>query len=368
MRLLCLVLAVVSASAADFDISDPGFWTKTYAIPRSYCDRRISLISSRPEKLIKAASPCEFSVQNGLAGSQCRLSRAESDRVVEALRRMGTLTAYSQTCDPPPEYQELTYKRDNLRREWGEVKLSSAVAPAISGLMAAQFATLDQLIAARQSALEAILTILISTSDAATPAGTVFFPSGDRMRAHKAITRTAQYRIDGPPGASRFNIDPSAGAATPSVAWARRQRAACEQVESIIVEYQKTGRPEDDQILHAASRLGKAYAEQACARLNDGALATVIFSSRSEKDIRKALTSLPGLRSWRAWPAGDDGVVPDDRRLDMLSSELTAQRKALERAPHIRGLIGAEIERVRENAERLRPLRDGRLVLIRFAQ
>lgn len=365
MRLLCLILAV-SASAADIDINAPGFWTKTYSIPRSYCERSISLASPRMEKLIKASAPCDFQIQDGQARSQCRLSREDSDRIVAALRRAGTLTAYSQNCDPPPAYAELTYKRDNLRREWAEIKLSSAEAPAISGLMAAQFATLDQLISANQTALETALTILISTSEAVTPSVAGFFPKGEMKRAHKAAARTARYAIDGPPGASRFIINPSGEVMTPAVAWARRPRAACEQIDSIVVEYQETERSEDAVRLKTALRLGKPYTDAECPRLNGLTFAAVVFSTRREEEIRKSLMNLPGLRSWRAWSPASDDSVPDDRRFDMLSSELAARRTELERAPHIQSLVGAEIQRVRENAGKLHRLRGGRLLLIRF--
>ena len=366
MRLLFLILAAVTASAAEIDINAPGFWSKSYSIPGTYCDRRIALLARRPEKLVKASAPCEFRVQDGQAFSYCRLPREQSDRIVASLRKLGTLTGYSQSCDPAPEYPELTYKRDNLRREWDEVKLSSAEAPAISGLMAAQLATLDQLISAHQAALETSLTIRISTSEAETPPGAGIYLRPGAHRAHKVVMRTSRYVVDAPLPA-RFSNGGSAEPRTPSETWARRARPACEQLESIYVDYEKTGGPDDARLVKAALRLGSAYADPTCPRSTESAFAAAVLTSRPEREIRRTLMSFPGLRSWRSSPAGEDAVISDDRRFEMLSSELAAQRTLLERAPHMRSLVAAEIERVRENAERLRQLRGKRLLLIRFA-
>ena len=130
MRLLCLLLAAVSASAAEMDINAPGFWSKTYSIPRAYCERRIALDSPSVENLVKSAAPCKFSIQNGGVRSDCRVTRKESDRIVGKLRRLGTLTAYEQNCNSPADYPELYYKRDNLRREREETPFTGA--PAIT--------------------------------------------------------------------------------------------------------------------------------------------------------------------------------------------------------------------------------------------
>jgi hypothetical protein len=352
MRPLCLILIAASAFAGDIDINASGFWSKSYAIPHTYCERRIAVAAPRLEKLIEASSPCKFLTQDGVARSDCRLSREESDRVVAGLRHLGTLTGYSQNCDPPPDYPELNYKRVNLRREWAELKLSSAAVPAISGLMDAQLATLDQIIAAHEAALTAILTIVLTAPEAAAPTG-----DGDaQFTPHRAwgVAKKAHKR----------GFPPET--VTPAQAWSRRSRQACEQIDSIVVEYERTGGPDSSRLLKAALRLGSPFTDPVCGRLGDSALTAAIFSTKPETEIRKILMSLPGLRAWRAVTPHDDGFVPDDRRFDLLSSELSAQRALLERAPHIRGLVRAEIGRVQENAERLHRLRKGRLLLIRL--
>lgn len=351
MRQLFLFLVAASASAAGIDISAPGFWNKSYAIPHTYCERHIRVEAERPEKLVEAAAPCAFSVIGGGLISDCTLSREESDRVVAELRRLGTLLEYSQNCGPAPAYEELYYKRDNLRREWAELGLSSAAAPAIGGLLEAQFSTLDQLIAAREAALQAVMSIVLSGPEAAADGDTA--PYAGRFRRASSIK--VAHKIG-----DRRALAPQARS------WARRTSPVCEQLDAIIVEYETADSPEDSHRIDAARRLGEAYTDPDCARLRDAALTAAIFSTRPDTEIRRRLMGLPGLRSWRVDArSGGGNLVPDDRRFDDLSAERSALSGALSRAPHVLGLVDAEIERVRANAERLRRLRKGRLLLIR---
>lgn len=343
--LLLLLLAALTASAADPDIDSPGFWSKTYAIPPTYCQRSIAVSSPRVEALMKAAAPCGFIRHAGGARSDCRLPREESDRVVAELRRLGEMTAFSQDCGAPPDRPELYYKREHLSREWEETALSSATAPGINGLLSAQLATLDELLAAHEAALETALTISISGPAAMKrPPGAAAAPAAAPSRKNAARRR---------------GLPASAQAAD---SWVRRSRSVCEQIPQVIIGYEKLEDPEGDPRLRTARRLGKPYVEPACRSLDVPGLAAAIFSARPEQEIRRALARQPGLRLWRVQSAG--AIVADDARFDALSAELASQRAALERAPHIRALIRAEIDRVRENAEKLHALRAGRLLLI----
>jgi hypothetical protein len=294
---------------------------------------------------VKAAAPCGFIRHAGGPRSDCRLSREESDRVIAELRRLGEMTAFSQNCDAPPDRPELYYKREHLSREWEDTALSSAAAPGINGLLSAQLATLDELLAAHEAALETALTIAIAGPDAVKHA------------PGSANERTATPSRKSP---ARRRALPASAQAPDS--WVRRSRSVCEQLPQVIVGYEKTEDPEDDPRLRAARRLGKPYVEPGCRFPDSPGFSAAIFSTLPEKEIRRALTGQPGLKLWRVQSA--EGIVADDARFDALSAELEDQQSALERAPHIRALVRAEIERVRGNAEKLRALRAGRLLLI----
>ena len=356
MRLLCLLLAAVSASAAEMDINAPGFWSKTYSIPRAYCERRIALDSPSVENLVKSAAPCKFSIQNGGVRSDCRVTRKESDRIVGKLRRLGTLTAYEQNCNSPADYPELYYKRDNLRREREETPFTGA--PAINGLLEAQLSTLEQLISAHETALQTLLTITITGAQFTPSDGVAFvltYPSGgrDEKSRYYRVAKIA-HRIGSPERPSAED-------------WARRSLSACQQIEPITVVFGMSGGPEDARRLAAARSLGETYVDPGCGLLSDPGLASAIFSTRPETEIRKILMGLPGVRAWRVGaPGGSPGSVPDDRRYVLLSAERVAKREVLARAPHIRSLVAAEMARVSDNAQRLWELRKGRLLLIRF--
>ncbi len=351
MRLLCLMLAAVSASAAGIDIDAPGFWTKGYAIPRSYCELRLALASPRVEKLVKIAAPCEFNARNGGVQSECHLPREEAMRIIAELRRVGTLTGYAQDCDAAPEFPELYYKRDNLKREWAELGLIDA--GAIAGLMATQISTLEQLIARHEAARETVLNVIITANEPSPPLGNAS-DSRSSFVAEK-FARVSKHAI------KISSLPPS------EIAWARRSRPVCEQVDTITVVYENGPESENIKRLAAANRLGAAYDDQSCPHLNGIMLGTAIFSPRPEPQIRKFLMELPGLKSWTvARLNGDDGVVPDDIRFDRLSAELLAHKEKLSRAPHVRGLVVAEIERVRDSSQMLHILRKGHLLLLRF--
>ena len=351
MRLLCLLLTATSASAAGMDIDAPGFWSKSYPIPRTYCEISLTLESPRVEKLLDASAPCEFIARTGGILSECRLPKEEAQRIVAELRRIGALTAYSQTCDAAPEYPELYYKRDNLQREWAEVGIHND--GAIAGLMAAQFSMLDQLISKYEAASVAALTIVINTAEPNPP----LIGKTDGRHAHVAtnVARKAERAI------------PVAGATPLAVAWARRSRAACEQIDVVTITYENGPAPENDKRLALMHSFGAAYSDPSCRYFNDSGLGVAFISTLYEARIRKVLIEQPGFKSWTVAPLnGNDGVVPDDRRFDRLSAELVEQTETLARAPHIRGLVTAEIERVRDNAQMLQILRQGRLLWLRF--
>ena len=219
--------------------------------------------------------------------------------------------------------------------------------------MAAQISAIEQLISMHEDALVAALTIIINTPEPNPP----LVGKSDGRDTHVAtkVARKAKHAI---------NV---AYAPSLAVAWTRRSRAACEQIETVTVSYENSPDPENAQRGVSLHRLGTAYIDPLCRRLNDARPEVAILSSLPEAQIRKILMELPGFKSWTvAYLNGYDGVVPDDRRFEQLSAELLAQKETLSRAPHIRGLIAAEIERVRDNAQRVHALRKGRLLFLQF--
>ncbi len=350
MRLLCLMLAATSASAAGMDIDAPGFWTKGYAISQSYCELSLTLASPRAEKLVKASAPCEFKARVGGIQSECRLPNEEAKRIAAELRRIGTLTAYSQACDAAPEFPELYYKRDNLKREWAELGINDA--EGISGLMATQLSTLDWLISTHEAARVAELTIVISTTGPSAP-----HRGSANSHPARVVTKIANK------ARPWFNPDDTI---PPEIAWERRSRAVCEQIEKVGIAYENVAGPEDAARLAALHRLGPAYSDPSCSLVHDAVIGAVIFSVLPEAHIRKIIMELPGFQSWIVSSFDGDGILPDDIRYDRLSAELLAHKEALSRAPHVRGLVAAEIERLRENAQRVRALRKGRLLVFQF--
>lgn len=343
--LFVFLCAALTASSAEIDFSAPGFWSKHYAIPGSYCASSITLEAPRVMRLVKASSPCKYRVRPGGVFSDCRLSEAEAERVVTELKRLGTMTAYSRNCAPRPENDELVYKRDNLRRESEEIGLTEAAFPGISRLMDAQLSTLDLLVFAHEAAFEAWLHIVIKSPEATPALGDAAAPARDENKATPYAAKVA---------------------AKSGRSWTRRSRVACEQVEVITVEYEKSDGPMGAERLKTIRRLGEPYLDPSCRPTNDPSVAAAILTVKPEKEFRRILMELPGLRSWRvALPAPPDGIIPDDRRFEILSADLAANAEVLRGAPHIRALAIAELERVRENAARLRRLRGGRLLLIK---
>lgn len=326
---------------------------RSYAIPRTYCERRIRLSAENIQELISAASPCEFTLQDDRAWSVCRLSTATADRIIQDLKNIGTMTSYSQNCEPPRVYPELEYKRDHLRREWEQTSLSSSNAPAISGLLEAQLMTLDRIISAQEAAEAPILRIAITRDEAGGP----FVPE-DGLPWPDTI---------GPiRGAPRARKLPMASERTRN--WTRRPISICDQLKAILVVYKNSQEPEAADRLDSIRALGEPYSDLGCELLARYSPRLMIFSTLPEEEIRKKLIELPGFVSWRLLePEEREDIVTDDVRFKLLTAELSFHANILKRAPHIRGLVEAEIERVRASAEALERLKKGRLILIQFA-
>ncbi|UPT73673.1 MAG: hypothetical protein M0D55_17745 [Elusimicrobiota bacterium] len=358
MRWPLLLLLVAPASAAEFDIDAPGFWSRSYSIPRSYCERHIKVSFKRVDEIIKDAAPCEFTINNGVASSDCPLSSAVADNIVSRLRNKGTMLSYSKRCDPAPSHPELYYKRDNLTREYEELGLPDEKLQAVTGLLIAQLDTLNALISSHEAALQTNLAIDILPSD--SPPAVDDQPR--RIKRAQKIKRAAK----------QINLVGSRAEAAMG-GWLRQPRPVCSQIHSVSAVYERKGPPTDSKRLEVIRRLGENYEDASCPPLRDPQLAAAIFSVKPAKEILKRLTSLPDLRSLKndssvfADRRAADGYVPDDRRFDELTAELEARRTELERAPHIRALANAEIARVKDNATLLKRLRAGSLILVWFA-
>lgn len=345
MRLLWILALAATASAAEFPYESRSFWEMHYRFPRSYCEYRIGLSVEDPKALISAASACEFSQDATGVSTVCRLPREESSQLAAKLRHMGKLTHYNQSCSPEASYPELYYKRDNLRREWEEIGVSSRALVSISGLMATELEVLDNLISQYEGALDSILTVEI------------------RMAKSDGIETGRRRQVRPIPSVPVAKKGPSPAA----VAWQRQTIHPCQQVKVVTVTFQRSGTSDQASLRDTASRYGKPYDDRTCPFLNRQSIVGGFLVGKSESDMRRALVKLSGFRSWSTTGvAMYRQIVPDDERYDRLSAELASQRELLANAPHVRAFVSAEIERVASSAETVRELRQGSLVIVAF--
>ncbi len=335
---------------------------KRYPIPEAYCRYQITVTGPRPEKLIQEAAPCEFSTQDSISRSRCGLEEAQAKPILAALRAKGTLIRYSQACEPAPAYPELSYKQEHLRSELNACGLSRDAAPGIAGLLDAQFKVLDSLLKALESAARPLLEITISqdgrlADERPWPNVATRSPAIRAKRAQKKAEKIAEIKAE--MMARHRQIHP-----TTERNWERYHSPACDQVETIAVEFATSpGSVQEKKILEALSRIGAPYSETGCG-LSDGS-ARLILSGKPVKEVRQSLLALEGLLSWAVNPRRSNAVA-DDERVEILTRELAEQKETLSDAPHIRAFILAEIARVKETGGRLGELRKGRLIVVRI--
>ncbi len=351
MQLLCLLLSAAgSVFAGEPDINASDYWRRSYRIPQTYCERHISFETSDAAPIVAASRPCPFSSTGDGIRTQCLATREDSDRMVAALKKLDGLTGFSQNCPDAPENIELYHKRESLIREAGENGITLVTMPAIGSLLGAQFATLQALILAHENATMTHLTVQVVGQKLKAPPPEPLSPG---KPLHRGISSIG---LLGP-------ID------SEKESWSRRERSACEQAEIITVKFEVGEEPAGRRRLDSIRRLGRDYVEPKCAAMSKSTLSGAFLIKLPMKEVRRRLMGMGGLVGWNVSPASSqEKIIPDDMRFDALSRDLLAHGPALKSAPNISSLVKAEIERVRANAERLRELRQGRLILVELRQ
>lgn len=351
--LLALLLTSVTA-AADFDYRAPQFWRKPYSIPLSYCIHAYTVESSTlPSTGLRGCRTESFSYSTNHVGTRARLlCPAPGDkafRVRSKLGESGRVLDYQLHCQPVPEHPELYYKRDHLKAEIAALKVSSAAAPAISGLVEAQLGTLAAFIEVYELARTPLVEIFV-------------IPPGDsREEARREL-------------ASRRSQDEWAVRKAQMRhmrewhPWDRRSYAACEQVPYALLEFSI----DDDAsglaaLERALSKIGTPVFDASCAMAPDLRAGRMLLHPGDSRSLQRAAAYLPGLTAWsssngRAFA----GYVSDDDRVELLAKDLKEHAAALEAAPHVRALAEGEIDRVRETSDKVRSLKKGLLVFVRL--
>ncbi|MFA6028368.1 MAG: hypothetical protein WC969_00805 [Elusimicrobiota bacterium] len=348
--ILALLLAA-SAWSTKPDVLAPGFWTRPYSFPPSYCHHRITLTTDDLRTIGQAARPCGF-VPADPAGDSlyayCRTSISEIDKILQKLERRGKIVTREISCTDPPANEELYFKRDVLRQESATIEKSSSSFPGIRGLLDAELWTLDKFIAAREMAAQPLLEIV-----AAHPA------AGRAVSTQELWGRRPAH----PVAQAEQDRDPSW-----LKPWARTTYPACLQAPRLFVEYTAApGSEAERKILTRLLRLGERYEEPACDSLSPNKRSTAIVTMLPQKDLQRILTSLPGLRAWTEIPRiRYAGSVTDDERVEVLSRELSSAESLRRDVPHVVALTQAEIERLQPTAGLLSRIRKGRFVAVGF--
>lgn len=338
------VLLALSASAAEYDFSDPSFWLKHYEIPNAYCSKGIAVEVKDFDSVAPIFKACgsHHPDDEKQWHADCKVPVSAASDIVGRLKGAGRLLSYSQECQEPDLLPEIDYKLLNLRREADELKLSSAAHSGISGLLEAQFAHLGWLIHRRTLAE----MTSVSLTAALSPAPPGFQGHQDWRMAHRHTTHVVNY---------------------PWRPWSRTPRSVCEQMEYIDAGFAIP--VEGDAMAKFADIVDKIGADiptSTCVEIPRGRPWRLVLSKEPRAKVLRRMLEFPNLVSWRLMtPSRPGESILDDRKHAILSREIAEARSALERTPHIKSLLQSETARLAPNARSLDELKDGTIIHFR---
>jgi len=345
-----------SADAAEFDYLSTDFWRKGYAIPMDYCRHDILIETPDLDTARAKLTRCPFEtadIQESSAFTYCKTTRKDVEALIDSIKALGKIGFYRSKCPAIPDYPELFYKRDHLRTEAEPLHLSSSTLPGLAGLLDAQFQTLNRLISAHERASAPTVALLLMRrlpeqwSECASAIDKQLDSTPERGREQNR-------RFDG------FNP------------WRRAPYPACDQLPKISAKYQvPRGSSKSPAIEKLIRSLGSPYEEPDCFsdRGRDKGKTFGVLSKRPSAEISKRMLRIDGLISWaRVGQLRHAKAVLDDQRVEILTRELQEAAPLLEKAPHVRALAQAEIERVRPTAEKMRAIRSATLVLVTIVE
>lgn len=348
MRVLpaILLLAILPASAAEFDVQASTFWTRAYSIPLAYSTTRFVLPANRFSAASTAIAPCGWSQTQDaavVAFTRCRIDPGAEASLLARIRRLAPVKEIPERL-PLPDYPELAFKRDALTKELASIEDSAEEVPAIRGLLETQISTLDEIAKYVQEARRPAVELLVVASTAASVVE-------DGQRALGILSQREQQN-ERPIKVHWIHH------------WARVSYPVCEQLPVVFVTRASPQDAAAEKALRAA--LGKhaePYHEGGC-RFTPSS--QMYLTDLPLDRLVPALTALEGVTQVRQSPMMRyQRDLTDLERFDVLSAELTTRSAILAKTPTIRAFVRGELERIRATADGLRRINGRRLVVVK---
>lgn len=334
-------IVMLPLAAAAYDYTDPTFWMATYRFPPTFCARALTIEVSSFEKAEKDLAPCGRLMPNTdrVWEVHCRLPQHQAEALAKSLKSRYRVTNYNQGCQEPELAPELDYKRTRLKEETAALELESADLPAISGLLEAQRLALDRLIWQRDQAKLASLGVVAVLPD--TPGAENAYP-GHREEP----------RYNGP------NPD-----AHP---WTRHSVPPCLQIGRIDIELEDgAGAAARTAVTAAITGLGLRELDGDCPLFERPRPSEVYLTSAPMRGA-SPLAALKGIKTIdRRPPSLPPGAPTDDEKFAALNRDFVSLGARLEKAPHIKALLRAELDRLKDRAVVVRRLHQGTLFVVR---
>ncbi len=339
-----IALALLPATAQEFDVNASTFWVKGYAIPLAYSTTRFTFPAKDFSALSKAIAPCSWSQVEAtavVAFARCRTEAKTEEALLRKIRALHPLLDRSERLSIP-EYPELAFKQEALAKELPSLEEFAERIPTIRGVIQAQMATLDDISHMHEAAKHPAVEILVveSTSTDSVEAGLMARPNMSKREQERERPMKAHWTQH----------------------FARVAYPVCEQTPVVFVTRDAPLAEENDRSLRVALGSGvEEYHENGC-RFGSPSIMYLTELPYARLEARlKLVKGVTGVRYSPMMRYKRD--LTDLERFDALSSELRRQETLLSTTPTIRAFIHGELERIRPAADGLRKLR-GRLLVV----